>query len=140
MANTDACNQELLRGYIRKITLAEPAESSFLEDRVNHILLFFGAFNPPHRGHLDFLKHSFENVGTDVHLACAFMIPRSESYVRDVKFKEGRNPLILPSVLRSTLCSSDERWPPWGTAFGEEKSSRALRDLKEFAKSLGFRI
>lgn len=41
--------------------------------RTNQIILYGGNFNPPHRGHLALLKHTFENCGADMNIIAAIV-------------------------------------------------------------------
>ena len=110
-------------------------------DRINQIMIFVGPFNPPHIGHINFLKDSFANIGGDMHVACAFVIPCSDRYLCH-KFKALEHPLILPYPDRARMCLADRRWPSWAAIPNGDESSAVeqLTRLKTVAASKGYKI
>ncbi|CAM1508882.1 Fc.00g026210.m01.CDS01 [Cosmosporella sp. VM-42] len=139
--------EALLLQYIDKMTAPEvdgeaPLRARFEQRRISHVLIFQGCFNPPHIGHLNFLRDSFTNAGRDLNFVCAFVIPQDSNYLRERKFKAVENPLVLSRQFRAQLWRSDRRWPSWaGVLHAEDcRSAEGLRQLKKYARSLGFRI
>lgn len=151
-ATEGASEEQLLLRFIKEHTVHNESnpksearfECNFRADRINHILIFSGSFNPPHVGHLTFLQDAFEDAGgLDMHFACAIITPVSDQYLRGQKFKNTTNPLILPYVVRCQLWLQDHRFPPWAALFEDPSSkgkAKSLADLKDLAWSLGFRI
>lgn len=119
-----------------------PPTLSLDKNRINNILTYCGAFDPPHAGHLTFLQHAFANAGRDLRFVCALIIPSSDSYLRNHKFKNESDPLILPRAVRSHLWASDPRLPPWAMVLDTASNQWAdsLAQIKETASSLGVRI
>jgi hypothetical protein len=110
------------------------------EHRINHILIYGGAFNPPHAGHLNFLKDSFLNAGRDMNFICAIIMPCSDSYLKETKFKDTDNPLLLPYELRARLWYEDSRWPTWAAVLRRWNYGYDLSNLKKIAREMDIRI
>ncbi|KAI1464279.1 uncharacterized protein F4812DRAFT_444050 [Daldinia caldariorum] len=51
-------------------------------DRTNHILLYNGCFNPPHRGHLAHLVHAFRYAGAGLHVVGAAILVADDLYLK----------------------------------------------------------
>ncbi|KAF1937066.1 hypothetical protein EJ02DRAFT_68270 [Clathrospora elynae] len=105
----------------------------FSESRVNYILVFSGAFNPPHIGHLNFMRESLLNAGHDLHIVGALFDLRSDYWLREHKHSD----MILPHATRSRMMREDTRMPvdarvlSWD-AYGLEhfKSIAARREVR----------
>ncbi|KAF5663660.1 hypothetical protein FHETE_7365 [Fusarium heterosporum] len=69
---------------------------------VNHVLLFPGSFNPPHQGHLDLLKHVFDNAGADLNIIAAIIIVTDDDRL-EMKMKDKDTSIILPREQRVNL-------------------------------------
>jgi hypothetical protein len=112
------------------------------KDRINYILCYAGSFNPPHRGHLEFLSHAFYNAGKDLHIVGAFINPRSDNFLRDSKFPHLVNPLVLPHSVRCQLWNSDPRLPKWAWMMKEMdfRLTYSLARLQSCAASQGYKI
>ncbi len=73
-----------------------------LQFQPNRILLYLGAFNPPHRGHLNLIRHVFDNAGDDLNIVLAIISPMDDDRLLD-KFSDENNPLLLTQKQRITL-------------------------------------
>ncbi|KAM0232493.1 hypothetical protein ACHAP5_010691 [Fusarium lateritium] len=69
---------------------------------VNRILLFPGSFNPPHQGHLNLLKHVFENAGEDLNIIAAIIVATDDDRL-EMKMENKDNAIILPREKRAAL-------------------------------------
>ena len=69
---------------------------------VNRILIYPGCFNPPHRGHLELLKHVFLNAGDDLQITAAIVIPIDEKHLAH-KTRSEKKVLVLPREQRIEL-------------------------------------
>ncbi|KAM0502847.1 hypothetical protein ACHAP8_003682 [Fusarium lateritium] len=69
---------------------------------VNHILLYPGSFNPPHQGHLNLLKHAFENAGADLNMVAAIILLTSDEQVQN-KMERRDNAIAIPQDKRVKL-------------------------------------
>lgn len=116
--------------------------SRFQRSRVNNIAVYGGCFNPPHVGHLHFLKSAFANAGRDLDLVCVLVRPSNEDWLRFDKFRDDEKPLILSPAVRASLLASDHRWPSWAGIIDRSGWSHYddLPILKEFGESLGFKM
>lgn len=62
--------------FARKIT---ESDKPFLRsDQTNHILIYAGAFNPPHSGHMDILADGFNKSGPGLNIISAIVLPLSD--------------------------------------------------------------
>lgn len=55
--------------------MTENDEPFLRSDQTNHILLYTGAFNPPHEGHMDILADGFYNSGPGLNIISTFVVP-----------------------------------------------------------------
>lgn len=137
--------EETVAGYIREYTKPDTIQIKLDKNRVNYILIHFGSFNPPHVGHLDFLKHTVENCGNDLSIVCALLAPRDDNFVGHKFLRTETDPLVLPQELRGKLCYADERWPKWAGILGPQRDHGwidrfHLQELQQRAAQLGVRL
>jgi hypothetical protein len=59
--------------------------------RVNRILFYIGAFNPPHRGHMIVLHHGFRECGEDFNMVGALVLLKGDNYLEKKNFWSDRN-------------------------------------------------
>ena len=98
--------------------------------RTNHILVYPGSFNPPHRGHLHLLKHAFTRGTHDMNVIAAIIHPRSdESLSRKVKAENGK--FMFGRRERCLLWKQDICFPPWAWVYENSGAS-----LTQFSKQL----
>ncbi|KAI1801178.1 hypothetical protein F4811DRAFT_535488 [Daldinia bambusicola] len=97
-ATANATAPLLLGEYMRHAVSSSPSSSSpstaspptqhgsspaiLKRDRTNHILLYNGCFNPPHRGHLAHLVHAFRHAGAGLHVVGAAILVADEPYLK----------------------------------------------------------
>ncbi|PNY26982.1 Uncharacterized protein TCAP_03092 [Tolypocladium capitatum] len=94
----------------------------------NHILLYPGCFNPPHRGHVALLNHVLRNAGADLSLVAAVIVFTDDDKLAAKNRKE-KQPLLLSKAKRAELwrgaaIASDRVW----VFGGLEDSWRGLRE------------
>ncbi|KAH7090597.1 hypothetical protein FB567DRAFT_295920 [Paraphoma chrysanthemicola] len=77
------------------------------EARINYIVVYRGTFNPPHIGHLNFLKDSLAHAGPDLHIIGAIVQPSDARWMAEHK----KCDLVLSEEERSQLLSDDKRMP-----------------------------
>lgn len=68
----------------------------------NHILLYPGSFNPPHRGHQALLEHVLRNAGDELCLAAAIIVPIEDDQLAAKNSKDER-PFLLSQAKRANL-------------------------------------
>ncbi|POR35862.1 Uncharacterized protein TPAR_03939 [Tolypocladium paradoxum] len=94
----------------------------------NHILLYPGCFNPPHKGHLALLNHVLRNAGADLSLTAAVVVFTDDDKLAAKNRKEER-PLLLSKARRAELwreaAIADDRVWVFG---GSEDSWKRLRE------------
>ena len=89
---------------------------SFSSDRINYILVFSGSFNPPHIGHVNFLRDSFLTARRDLNVVAALFEPRSDAFLEG---KCGVAGLILLWRCRADMLATDERLRDWAWVLDE---------------------
>ncbi|KAG8161969.1 hypothetical protein KVR01_007734 [Diaporthe batatas] len=63
--------------------LSDPDHKFLLRpDRANHIIIYPGAFNPPHRGHIDTLLDGFKNSGPGLNIVATIVAPTGDNELR----------------------------------------------------------
>jgi hypothetical protein len=60
---------------VRKDRMIKPVLRS---DQTNYIIIYPGAFNPPHRGHVEILEDGFCNSGPTLNIVAALVAPTSD--------------------------------------------------------------
>lgn len=68
----------------------------------NHVLLYPGSFNPPHRGHQALLEHVLRKAAADLFLAAAIIIPTDDDKLAAKNSKDD-HPLLLTRAQRARL-------------------------------------
>ena len=95
----------------------DPAERKvplLSKDRVNRVLVYCGAFNPPHVGHLGVLNHAFQN-SPDLNFVAGIVYPLDDEQIERKNIISNRC-LALSEEQRSDLWERDERFPAWAFA------------------------
>src|SRR5271155_2549789 len=69
------------------------------KDRVNRVLVYPGAFNPPHVGHLGVLRHAFES-SPDLNVVAGIVLPVAVEHIKAKNYLSGRC-LVLSGEQRS---------------------------------------
>src|SRR5436305_11894668 len=84
------------------------------KDKVNRVMIYLGAFNPPHVGHLGVLCHAFQG-GSDLNIVAGLVYPIDVSYLERKNYRSNRK-LVLSEEQRSQLWERDVRFPTWAFA------------------------
>lgn len=94
---------------------------------VNRILLYPGSFNPPHQGHLDLLKHVFENAGVDINIIAAIIVITDDERLT-LKMETRDNAVVIPKDKRVKLWRGDGIPVDWAWVYdGSEANWARLR-------------
>ena len=75
------------------------------KDQTNRILVYAGAFNPPHTSHLRVLQHALES-NPDLNIVAAIIRPKEDDYLAEKNVSTGRS-LILTNEQRAELFCKD---------------------------------
>ena len=86
----------------------EPPQFSL--ERINYIMIFAGCFNPPHIGHLNFLRHSFLAARRDLNVVAAVFEVRNNAVVKRKCAGKG---LVLDTYSRVRMMAHDKRLASW---------------------------
>jgi glycerol-3-phosphate cytidylyltransferase-like family protein len=105
----------------------------FSDNRVNYILVYSGSFNPPHIGHLNFMRESLAHAGHDLHIVGALFDPRSDDWLRSHKNSD----LILPHTTRSRMLLEDKRV---STGVWRSPERDGIAKFKLLAQNYGVRV
>ncbi|POS75608.1 hypothetical protein DHEL01_v206002 [Diaporthe helianthi] len=92
-------------------------------DQTNHIMIYPGAFNPPHRGHVEILEDGFSNAGPGLNIVAAVVAPTGDDRLRE---KEANRKPPGPSQNQVTFSQRQRE-----SLLRDHLSSRA--DAKELA-------
>ena len=85
--------------------------SLFSKDQPNRIILYAGAFNPPHISHLQVLRHALES-SPDLNIVAAIIYLREDDYLERKNQHSGRS-LVLTNKKRANLWCRDSRLPAY---------------------------
>ena len=108
------------------------------KDRVNRVLRYRGAFNPPHVGHLGVLRHAFES-SPDLNIVAGIVCPAAAEQIEEKNWRSGRC-LVLSREQRSELWKRDTRFPAWAFATNHESSVELMEEIANAAKKDGYEI
>ncbi|KAM0353075.1 hypothetical protein ACHAPU_001964 [Fusarium lateritium] len=110
---------------------------------VNRILLFPGSFNPPHQGHLDLLKHVFDNAGEDLNIIAAIIVVTDDDRL-EMKMEDKDTAIILPRERRANLWRGNGIPVDWAWVYNDTEVSwpgfraRLVRELRKDRIELSF--
>jgi hypothetical protein len=96
-------------------------------DKVNRVLIYYGAFNPPHVGHLGALYHAFQN-SPDLNIVAGIVCPVDVEQIERKNSRSNRM-LVLSEEQRSELWERDARFPTW--AFAPKNKYNTGQEFKE---------
>jgi hypothetical protein len=84
-------------------------------DRINRIIIYPGAFNPPHLYHMQVLRHGLQRSGQDLNVITAIVLPQD-----DEEIVEKRNRTIFfPMAQRLRLWGADSHFWVYGGGHAE---------------------
>lgn len=86
------------------------------KSRTNRVLIYPGAFNPPHRGHLHLLKHVFMRGAHDLNIIAAIILPQSDERVAAKVRNEGGH-FMFGKHERGLLWKRDPCFPSWAWVY-----------------------
>lgn len=129
-----------LESYIRR-AYGQPLDTVFTSgsghqtpmlrrDRMNRILVYPGAFNPPHKGHYEILRHAMFNSGVDMNFVAAFIEPRDDSFVH----KKRDQAFVLELEKRCSLWNEGPQDWYWVYERGDDESYEFRSRLKDLFK------
>ncbi|KAL9638740.1 MAG: hypothetical protein Q9164_001357 [Protoblastenia rupestris] len=109
--------------------------------RVNRVLVYHGSFNPPHRGHLELLRHGYLHSGDGLNLIAAIVKPKSDDYVRK-KYTSEDETLVYTREQRTKLWKQDLRFPGWAWVYdGRDGTFSTFRqELQRLASVDGYKL
>jgi hypothetical protein len=110
-------------------------------DRANHILLYPGAFTPPHVGHLRLLQHVLNHHGNELNVVAAMVFPRPDYYL-ERKNKGSNETFVTQQKDRCVLWEEDARFPANAFVWRECEMNEVdfSRNLIEIAAHDGFKV
>ncbi|KAF5000415.1 hypothetical protein FGRMN_1746 [Fusarium graminum] len=112
---------------------------------VNRILLFPGSFNPPHQGHLDLLKHVFDNAGEDLNIIAAIIVVTDDDRL-EMKMEDKNTSIILPRKQRANLWRGNGIPVDWAWVYNNTELSwpgfraNLVRELRKDRIELKFML
>ncbi|KAF2638680.1 hypothetical protein P280DRAFT_482018 [Massarina eburnea CBS 473.64] len=69
------------RGNLPGTIFANDNSPILSRGRINRIIIYSGAFNPPHKGHLELLRHAMFESSPDRNYIAAIVLPRSDQFI-----------------------------------------------------------
>jgi hypothetical protein len=109
------------------------------KDKVNRVMVYYGAFNPPHVGHLGVLCHAFQS-SSDLNIVAGVVRPLSVYQIREKNYYSNRR-LVLSQEQRLELWERDVRFPMWAFAPREYGTFEDLgTKIARAAKKDGYEI
>ncbi|KAI4202052.1 MAG: hypothetical protein LQ350_002841 [Teloschistes chrysophthalmus] len=128
---------QLPQGRFFPDTLESPL---LVRGSANHIILYNGAFNPPHQGHLELLRHTFEHGVPDLNVVAAIIRPLPDDYSLE-KGQQAGGSFVFDRDTRCMLWKQDQRFPDWAWVHeGDGSFSSLLARLQEVASADGYDI
>ena len=103
-------------------------------DRVNHILLYTGSFNPPHRGHLAVLEHAFGQMSRELNIVAAIIIPISDESLKKKCMGKPDERHLFNIAERRQLWMEDHHFPHYAWVF--DGACRGYKNLMSNLKIL----
>ena len=109
--------------------------------RVNRVLVYHGSFNPPHRGHLELLRHGYLHGGDGLNLIAAIVKPKSDEDLRK-KYTPKDEALMYTREQRTKFWNQDLRFPGWAWVYdGVDSTFRTFRhELQILASADGYKL
>ena len=108
-------------------------------NQTNRILVYNGSFNPPHRGHLHLLEHTFYHGSHDLNLIAAVIYPSRDDCLERKRKKAGSN-FRFGRDERSMLWKKDPCFPNWAWVYEAPGLVGFLRSLKDVTSNDGYNV
>lgn len=124
-------NEALLQlGQTPRSPIFRPSNNppQVIRNAVNHIILYPGAFNPPHVGHLGVLQHVLLHHGCELNIVAAMVCPSGDEYVEH-KNRRTDERFVTSQKDRCALWQEDARFP--NNAFTWKKSTIRVASFVE---------
>lgn len=113
-------------------------------NRTNHILVYRGSFNPPHRGHLAVVEHVLCQCRHYLNIVATLVAPRTDASLEDTvqRKSDGEKRRLLNFEERRCLWASDPNFPETACVvkgYGDDLEC-SLRRVKKLAEQDGVKI